>query len=203
MTYEAARNIEGVRMKYWSVIPLLALAACGDSDKVEMKNASVSEVAKTMQAKGADDRFVDPGAWEQTVTFVSMDAPGMPAQAKDMMARAMGKAQVHDVCLTEDKAKNPREDFFTGADKNCRYEHFKWGGGKIDLKLDCRHPNAHQVMELTGTYKPQSYVMAMAMTNEGKEPGEHMVMKMRVDAKRTGACTPEQLATAKQEEKAP
>jgi len=60
-----------------------------------------------------------------------------------------------------------------------------------------------QVMELTGTYKPQSYVMAMAMTNEGKEPGEHMVMKMRVDAKRTGACTPEQLATAKQEEKAP
>jgi len=202
MTYEAARNIEGTRMKYWSAIPLLALTACGDSDKVEMKNASVSEVAGKMQRVGTES-FIDPGAWEQTVTFVSMEAPGMPPEAKDMMARAMGKTQVHDVCLTEDKAKSPRADFFAGADKNCRYEHFKWGGGKIDLKLDCRHPNAHQVMELTGTYKPQSYVMAMAITNEGKEPGEHMVMKMHVDAKRTGACTPEQLATAKQEEKAP
>ena len=39
--------------------------------------------------------------------------------------------------------------------------------------------------------------------NEGKAPAEQMVMKMRVDAKRTGACTPEQLATAKQEENAP
>ncbi|MCL6684045.1 DUF3617 domain-containing protein [Sphingomonas alba] len=190
-------------MKFWSIIPLLALTACGDSDKVEMKNASVSEVAKTMEAKGAADSFIDPGAWEQTVTFVSMEAPGMPPEAKDMMARAMGKTQVHDVCLTEDKAKNPRADFFAGADKNCRYEHFKWGGGKIDLKLDCQHPNAHQVMELTGNYQPQSYEMAMTMTNEGKEPGEHMVMKMRVDAKRTGACTAEQLAAAKQEEKAP
>jgi hypothetical protein len=59
-------------------------------------------------------------------------------------------------------------------------------------------------MELTGTYQPQSYQMAMTMTNQGKGPQEQMVMKMRVDAKRTGACTAEQLAAAKQEEeKAP
>jgi hypothetical protein len=177
----------------------LCLAACGSDDKVEMKNASISEVAKEMK-KNADDRFVDPGAWEQKVTLVSIEAPGMPPEAKDMMGKAMGNAQVHDVCLTEDRAKSPREDFFTGADKACRYEHFKWGGGKIDLKLDCKHPNAHQVMELTGTYQPQSYQMAMTMTNQGKGPQEQMVMKMRVDAKRTGACTAEQLAAAKQEE---
>lgn len=178
-------------MKVWSIIPLLALAACGDSDKVEMKNATVSDVAREM-GKKAEERFIDPGSWEQKITLVSVDAPGMPPEAKTMMGKAFGEAQVHNVCLTDAEAKSPREDFFSGADKNCRYEHFNWGGGKIDLKLDCQHPNAHQVMELTGTYKPRSYEMAMTMTNQGKGLEEQMVMKMRVDARRVGACTPEQ-----------
>ena len=68
------------------------------------------------------------------------------------MHQAMGQAQVHEVCLTQAQAKSPKEDFFTGADQNCRYEHFKWGDGKIDLKLNCKHPNATQTMELTGSY---------------------------------------------------
>ena len=184
-------------MRLWPVIPLLALAACGSGDKVEMKNASISDVATEMK-KSADERFVEPGAWEQKVTLVSIEAPGMPPEAKEMMSRAMGEAQVHNVCLSEREAKSPREDFFTGADQNCRYEHFKWGGGKIDLKLECRHPNAHQVMELTGTYEPQSYQMAMTATNEGRGPQEQMVMKMRVDAKRVGKCTAEQEKAEKQ-----
>ena len=58
--------------------------------------------------------------------------------------------------------------------------------------------NAHQVMELTGTYQPQSYQMAMTATNEGRGPQQDMVMKMRVDAKRVGKCTAEQEAAEKQ-----
>jgi hypothetical protein len=174
----------------------LLLTACGWSDEVEMENASVADVAREMK-KAGDDRFVDPGAWEQKVTLISVEAPGMPPEAKDMMARAFGQAQVHNVCLSEEEAKSPREDFFTGADKNCRYKHFNWGGGKIDLELDCQHPNARQVMQLTGTYQPQSYEMAMTLANEGRTAEQKMVMKMRVDAKRTGECTP---AQAKAEE---
>ena len=184
-------------MRFWSAIPLLALAACGSGDEVEMENASISEVAREM-TKSGEDRFIDPGAWEQKVTLVSVDAPGMPPEAKEMMAKAMGEARVHSVCLSETEAKSPREDFFTGADQNCRYEHFKWGGGKIDLKLDCKHPNARQTMELTGTYQPRSYQMAMTATNQGRGPQEEMVMKMRVDAKRVGACTAEQRRAEKQ-----
>jgi hypothetical protein len=187
-------------MKYLPVIALLMLSACNSEDKVEMKNASVSEVAKQM-AKEGKDGFVDPGAWEQKVTLVSVEAPGMPPEAKEMMGKAMGRVQVHNVCLTEKEAKSPREEFFAGADQKCRYEHFNWGGGKIDLRLDCQHPNAHQVMELTGTYQPQSYEMAMTMTNQGKTPDEQMVMKMRVDAKRTGQCTAEQLKAEDEAEK--
>ena len=93
-----------------------------------------------------------------------------------------------NVCLTAEQAKSPKEDFFAGADKNCRYEHFNWGNGKIDLQLNCKHPNATQTMVLVGDYEPDSYTMTMTATNEGGGPAEQMVMKMKVDAKRTGVC---------------
>lgn len=165
---------------------LTMLVAC-DSGEIEMKNASIGEVAEEMrEARTAS--FVNPGKWQQTATLISIEAPGMPPEAREMMSRAMGDAQVHEVCLTPEQAKSPREDFFTGTDKNCRYEHFKWGDGKIDLKLNCDHPNASQTMILVGEYEPNSYTMSMTAANEGSAPGQQMVMKMKVDAKRVGEC---------------
>ena len=168
-------------------LPLIALAACGSEPEVKMENASVGEVAKEMRETGRE-AFVNPGKWQQVVTLVSIDAPGMPPEAKSMMQQAMEKAQVHEVCLTPDQAKSPKEDFFTGADQNCRYEHFNWGAGKIDLKLNCKHPNASQTMVLVGDYQPDSYSMTMTATNGGKTAMEQMVMTMKVDARRLGAC---------------
>jgi hypothetical protein len=170
-----------------------ALAACNSEPDVKMENASVGEVAKEMRKQG-NDSFVNPGQWKQTVTMVSIDAPGMPPEAKSMMEQAMGQAQVHNVCLTAAQAKSPKEDFFAGADKNCRYEHFNWGAGKIDLKLNCKHPNATQTMVLVGDYEPNSYTMNMTATNEGGGPAEQMVMTMKVEAERTGECTAEKRA---------
>lgn len=172
-----------------------SLAACGSEPDVKMENASVGEVAREMKKQGAE-AFINPGKWQQTVTLVDIDAPGMPPEAKQMMQKAMGEAQVHEVCLTPEQAKSPKEDFFSGADKNCRYEHFNWGDGKIDLKLNCKHPNATQTMVLVGDYQPDSYVMNMTATNEGGGPVEHMVMKMKVDAKRVGDCDPKETAGA-------
>jgi hypothetical protein len=168
-------------------LPLMLLAACDSEPDVKMENASVEEVAREMRKSG-DESFVNPGKWQQKVTLVDIEAPGMPPEARSMMQKAMGEAQVHEVCLSPEEAKSPKEDFFSGADKNCRYEHFNWGDGKIDLKLNCKHPNATQTMVLVGDYEPDSYVMTMTATNEGAGPAEQMVMKMRVDAKRVGAC---------------
>jgi hypothetical protein len=168
-------------------LPLMFVAACGSEPDVKMENASVADVAKEMK-KQADERFVNPGKWQQKVTLVSIEAPGMPPEAKSMMQKAMGEAQVHEVCLSPEEARSPKEDFFSGADKNCRYEHFNWGDGKIDLKLNCKHPNATQTMVLVGEYQPDSYTMNMTASNEGSGPMEQMVMKMKVDAKRVGAC---------------
>lgn len=176
-------------MRKIAIVPvmLVALASCGKGG-VEMKNASVKDVAATMRKEGPD-KFVEPGKWQQTVTLISIDAPGLPKEARDAMQQAMSKSQVNEVCLSAKDARSPRENFFTGKDENCRYEHFNWGSGKIDLKLTCNRPNASQMMALAGTYAPRSYSMTMTMTNEGKTPQEEMKMTMKVDAKNVGQCT--------------
>jgi hypothetical protein len=176
-------------MKHYALaLPLVCLAACNSEPDVKMENASVGEVAAEMRKQGGDDTFVKPGKWQQTVTLLDIEAPGMPPEARQMMQQAMDKSQVHEVCLSPEQAKSPKEDFFSGADKNCRYEHFNWGDGKIDLKLNCKHPNATQTMAMVGTYSPEAYTMTMTATNVGGGPEGQMTMKMKVDAKRTGAC---------------
>jgi hypothetical protein len=169
-------------------LPLFCLAACNNGSDVEMQNASPEEVAEKMQETKGGDSFVNPGKWQQTVALMEIDAPGMPEQVRASMKQAMGQAQVHEVCLTKEQAKNPKEDFFAGKDQNCTYEHFNWGGGKIDLKLNCKHPNASQTMVLTGDYQPDSYTMTMIANTEGGGPMEKMTMTMKVDAKRVGEC---------------
>ena len=167
----------------------LCLAACGSGDKVDVKNASVEDVAKELRKTDASEGFVNPGQWEQTVTLVEISAPGMPPQIAEAMKKQMGTSQVNKSCLTPEQAKRPREDFFTGAEKNCHYDHFKWGDGKVDLKLLCKEEQATRTMELTGEYEPNAYQMAMTARSEGGPPDQSMTMKMQVDAKRIGECS--------------
>ena len=117
------------------IASFVLLAGCG-SNTVEMENASAGDVAKEMGK--TDVVFVNPGKWQQTASLLEMNVPGMPPQVAEAMKRAVGTSQVHETCLTPEQAKHPKEDFFSGAEKNCRYEHFKWGDGKIDLKAPPR-----------------------------------------------------------------
>ena len=153
------------------ILPLIAVAACDSSPEVKANNAKPSEVAAKMRDAAGKGSFVRPGEWEQTVSLLKIEAPGMPPEAREYMQKAMEKAQVHNICLSKEQAEKPREDFFTGAGKNCRYDHFKWGNGKIDLKLNCAEEQGIQSMELAGTYKPDSYQMAMTANTKGMSAG--------------------------------
>ena len=174
------------------ILPLIAIAACDSSPEVKADNAKPSEVAAKMRDAAGQGSFVRPGEWQQTVSLLKIDAPGMPPEAREYMQKAMDKAQVHNVCLSKEQAEKPREDFFTGADKNCTYEHFNWGDGKIDLKLICKHEQATTTMAMTGNYTPDNYVLTMTSTNNRTEKGleaGNMTMTMKVDAKRVGECS--------------
>ena len=172
---------------------LLACAAvigCNSEPDVDMKNASAGEVAKEVSESSNGESFVQPGKWESKVQFVSIDAPGMPDSVKSAMQGMNDRNNVFTTCLKPEEVKKPKEDFFAGKDnKNCRYDHFKMGDGKIDAVMRCTRDGGGQVMQLQGTYAPESYSMQMAMKSDGGQgPARDMTMKMRIDAKRVGAC---------------
>ena len=90
--------------------------------------------------------------------------------------------------------KRPKEDFFAGKNNECRYDHFTMGGGKIDAAMHCGGRMAKaRLMQMAGTYSPESYQMQTSMKMEGgSTPQGAMAMTMRIEANRVGECKPGQ-----------
>lgn len=172
-------------------VSALCLAACNKGPEVHEKDASVAEVAQKVREAGADQSFVHPGLWQSKVTIDSLDMPGMPAEMAARMKTMMAQNQPHDfqTCLTAEDVKRPKEDFFAGKNKECRYDHFTMGGGKIDIQMVCSEEGATQTTNMAGTYTPTSYSMDMSSKGTGGGMQNGMTMKMHVDSHRIGECT--------------
>ena len=168
---------------------VLTLAACNREPEVDARNASAEEVAERVADAGGSDSFVRPGKWQSRVQIEEFELPGAPPEAKAAMRDIYKNAQVHENCLTPDQAKRPKEDFFAGANKNCRYDHFTMGNGKIDAVMKCTGEGMAQTMSMQGSYSPDAYQMRMSMkADAGAGPPGGMTMTMRVDARRVGEC---------------
>ena len=176
-------------MKYAIVLLVCTLAACSNEPEVDARNASAEEVAEKVADAGASENFVRPGKWQSRVQIEQFELPGAPPEAANAMRSMTDRVQVQESCLTPEEAKRPKEDFFAGDSKNCRYDHFTMSGGKIDAVMKCSGEGMAQTMAMQGTYGPDAYRMRMSMTADaGSGAVGQMTMKMRVDAKRVGEC---------------
>ena len=179
----------------------LPLAACNKGPDVNVKNASVGEVAQKVREATSDQNLIEPGRWESKVTVLDMEIPGMPPQMAQRMKQTMAKVQggTIDTCLTEEDVKRPKEDFFAGHDKNCRYDHFTMSGGKIDAVMNCKgEDGGAMTMSVNGTYSSDRYEATMAMEMTGGHEGG-MKMKSHSESHRVGQCTGDE-ANAKDKE---
>ena len=177
------------------IAALAGLSACNRAGEVEATNASTEEVARKVQQAGAAGTFVNPGRWVSKVTIEEMSMPGMPAGAAAQIQGMKGHIQTQESCLTPDQVQRPKEDFFAGENKNCRYDRFTMGKGKIDAQMTCQADKGDAVMKMTmaGTYSGDAYQMQMGMTSDaGDALGEGMAMKMRVEANSVGECSAKQ-----------
>ena len=169
----------------------LPLAACNKGPQINEKNASVAEVAQKVRDAGGGQSFVEPGKWATKVSLLDVDIPGMPAQMAGQIKQSMAKMQEHsfESCLTEADVKRPKEDFFAGNNKDCRYDHFTMGNGKIDAALRCEGKSqGAMTMAIKGTYSPDSYEATMAMEVAGGREGG-MKMRSHSESHRVGQCT--------------
>lgn len=177
-----------MRLTVLTIACALPLAACNQDPEVRAENATAEQVAKEVAQAGGTDQFVRPGLWESKVTIQEMNIPGMPPEMASQMKGFEGRIETDQDCLTPEEAKRPKEDFFTGDNENCRYDHFTMADGKIDAVMNCTAEQANHRMTMQGSYTPETYNMEMTMeTAAGEDAG--MRMKMRVDARRVGQCT--------------
>ncbi len=166
----------------------LALTSCNQG-KVDEKNATTAEVARAVAKENRAVNFT-PGRWESTVRVASMEVPNMPAEARTAMNKAVGQGHSYASCLSKEAAAKPGADFFAKEAKDCTYDHFTMGGGKIDAAMRCSRGGASRnevVMAMSGTYDPTHYDMAMETRIEAGAAGP-MTMKMNVASTHVGAC---------------
>ena len=178
-------------MTRYAILPLatlLTLAACNSEPEVDLDNASQEEAAQAVADAGGSDIFVNPGRWQTTVTLEEMNVPGMPAQMAEQMKAQMNAVETTESCLTREEAQRPREDFFAGAQDNCRYDRFTMAGGRIDAAMTCQEGGASMTMTIDGTYSADSYAANSTMTMSGAGADGGMTVKSRVEAKRLGDC---------------
>ncbi len=174
------------------VASVLCLSACNKGPNVDLKNATGNEVAKAVKQSGVmtSDTMFEPGLWQSKVVIQEMNIPGLPPQFAQKMKQTMAEQRQHanTHCLTAAEVKKPREDFFAGQNKSCRYGHFTMGNGKIDIEMVCKEKELTQTTNMSGAYTPTSYSMDMSSSGSGGA-ANGMTMKMHVDSNRIGECT--------------
>jgi len=173
----------------------LPIAACNKGHDVNVKNASVGEVAEKVRQAAGNDMLIEPGKWQTKINVLDVDIPGMPPQVAQQMKQTMANVQGHsyDTCLTEADVKRPKEDFFAGKNNDCRYDHFTMSGGKIDAALRCEAKSSGTMnMTINGTYSRDSYEATMAMDMSGGPKGG-MKMRSHSESHRIGACSGDEI----------
>lgn len=179
-------------MKYAVVLfaCTVALSACNKGPEVDVKNASVGEVAEKVRDAAGSGTLIDAGRWETKVSVLDVDMPGMPPQMAQQVKATMARVQDrgYTSCLTEADVRKPKEDFFAGRAKNCRYDHFTMSGGKIDAAMSCTSEQGQTVsMTMNGSYASDHYEADMAMDMTG--PGaKGMKIKSHTESNRVGEC---------------
>ncbi|MEO9129881.1 MAG: DUF3617 domain-containing protein [Sphingomonas sp.] len=174
------------------VLPAIAmLAACNSKPTVHAENASVGEVAAATQ----DAVKLEPGKWETSITILSLEGPGLPPNMATAMKDRM-KGQKVETCLTPEQAAKPPQDML-GAAKNCTYEKFEMGGGKMSGTLVCKNapgmPGGEMRATMSGNFASTNYNITSESTMSmpampGAPAGGVMTSKTQVVGKRLGAC---------------
>lgn len=166
---------------------LLALGACDSGKGVSAKNESAESVQKKVADAVEAGELMKPGNWTGTIKIAEMAMPGMekmpPAMQEQMKAR-LAQGHSFENCLTAEDVRDPKEKMAENSGGKCTYDHFTMAGGAIDAKMTCTGDEGPRTMTMKGTYSGDAYDMEMATLGQGGG----LSMKMKMSARRTGAC---------------
>jgi hypothetical protein len=156
------------------LLPLVALAACGGEAE---KNKSEARAAS-----------VDAGQWQtdfEVTTFTRRDE-GAPK-----IDSPVGTRSTAATCVAAGNATRPPTTLFVGAPFECEYQDFYMRSGRINLSMQCRHPQLGERVGVTavGDFTATGYQATVQYTTREAGPGDVVVVTRATGRRTGGACT--------------
>jgi hypothetical protein len=138
---------------------------------------------------------LQPGMWETTVQFTSIDLPGAPPQQLAAMRTMMGHPQTSSSCMTAAQAANPTQRMMNpGSNGNaCQFSESTFAGGTIRVHGTCQAPGrGTQQTGMEGTYTAttiQATISSEIHAPPGTPGPQTARMSGTLNGRRTGDCT--------------
>lgn len=137
---------------------------------------------------------LQPGMWETTVQFNSIDMPGASPQELAAMRAMMGRPQTTSSCMTQAEAANPTQRMMNPSSNGnaCRFSESTFSGGTIRVHGSCQAPGRPTSRtNMDGSYTATTIQAAISSEMQAPpgRPGPRSArMSGTLSAHRTGDC---------------
>ena len=155
-----------------------------------MKRLMLIVPALMLSAASADESSypIQPGYWETTTRFTSLEAPGLPEDVLAEMQNNFVNNPTTDLrCITPAEAANPTA---VPLDDNqgCEFSEQSFADGRIRVRAVCPGPDEQGQIELVWEGGYTYTTMAGTLTSEVTGTGQVLRMTGRIDSRRIGDC---------------
>lgn len=137
---------------------------------------------------------LQPGQWETTVRFSSIEVPGAPEAVAAQMRAMMGQPQVHAECMTPEQAANPMGRMMNqgGNANDCQFSENTFAGGTIRVTGTCQAAGRGTMqMSWQGSYTAttmEAQVSAEMRAPPGTPGPQTVRMSGNMTGRRMGDC---------------
>ncbi|MGX7894680.1 DUF3617 domain-containing protein [Tsuneonella sp. HG222] len=175
------------RLALLAALPV-ALAACSDGGADSDADGRITQGEATAEMEQGPDIALQPGQWEQSVSFTEIEMPGAPEALKQMMQQSMTATITSDTCLAPGDVERPGAGFFAGeGNGECTYEEFDRTGNHLKMRMTCAEGDASNTIAMEGDIGEAEYAFDLTTTVNGAPQGP-MTMKGKIAARRVGEC---------------
>jgi uncharacterized protein DUF3617 len=136
---------------------------------------------------------LQPGMWETTIQFTSIDVPGAPPAQLTAMRAMMGQPQTRSECMTPEQAANPAQRMMNPEGTNgCQFSDSTFAGGTIRVHGTCQaQGRGSSQTSMEGTYTAttiQATISSDMHPPAGTAGPQSVHMAGTISARRTGDC---------------
>jgi hypothetical protein len=137
---------------------------------------------------------LQPGMWETTVQFASVDLPGASPQELGQMRAMMARPQTHSECITPEQAANPMQRMMNqGGDAHaCQFGQSTFANGVIRVHGSCQAPGrGTSITNMEGSFTAttiQASISSEIHPPAGTPGPQSARMSGTLSAHRTGDC---------------